>query len=172
MAPKPAPSRRAPEQRAVQAGLLALCLGLASCAQNVAGPSALPQAGQQSPTLTPPSQVPAPVSTAAQGSVLGGVVGAAALSSGSTLDVLDTSLGLTLQGDELRIRPGAGGRDLWVRLRLPGGKISPFTLSPDCACLRLGRQGAAQVSVQAVAGLSVETALAQDGPWTVAALIR
>ena len=145
----PAPPHRA-AARAL-AGLV-VCFGLAACSQKEGGSGVPAQIAVTQPQTPPVAVQPTVIQPPA-------------------LELLDGSLSLTvLPTGELRMRPGRGGR-VWLRVRLPNGKISPETLSADCLCTLLGGpDGVPQLALQLVPGLSFETALAQGGPWTVAAL--
>ncbi|ULH15033.1 hypothetical protein MF271_13860 [Deinococcus sp. KNUC1210] len=132
--------------------LVLVCAGMAACSQQTVGSGIPPVTAQ---ITAAPAPLPFSVAPAA---------------SSASLEVLDTSLNLSVFGTELRIRPGSKLRTVWLRVRLPNGNISPLTLSPDCQCIRLAGSAAQSIGVKMVPGLSIETALAQGGPWTVAAL--
>ncbi|GGR05560.1 hypothetical protein [Deinococcus ruber] len=149
----PATPVRLPSTAALTGPLLLVlvCAGMAACSQQTVGTGIPPVTAQ----ITAPTPLSFSVAPAA---------------SSASLEVLDTSLSLSVFGTELRIRPGSKLRTVWLRVRLPNGNISPLTLSPDCQCIRLAGSAAQSIGVKMVPGLSIETALAQGGPWTVAAL--
>ena len=86
------------------------------------------------------------------------------------LTIVDaSSVTVALADSTLTIALAPNVSGVWLRLTLPHGVESGITDTGPCHCIGLGGQGAHQIDVGFLTGLSVYTSASLDGPWTLAA---